>query len=32
MIHELKLSFDTMFSDANEKNSMFFGNGCLKKH
>ena len=30
MIHELKFSSDTMFSDANGKNSMFFGNGCLK--
>jgi hypothetical protein len=30
MIHELKFSSDTMFSDGNGKNSMFFGNGCLK--
>jgi hypothetical protein len=30
MIHELKFSSETMFSDSNGKNSMFFGNGCLK--
>jgi hypothetical protein len=30
MIHELKLSSDTMFSDENGKNVMFFGYSCLK--
>jgi hypothetical protein len=30
MIHELNFSSDTMFSDSNGKNPMFFGNGCLK--
>ena len=30
MIHELKFSSDTKFSDKNGKNSLFFRNGCLK--
>jgi hypothetical protein len=30
MIHELKFSSDTMFSNSNGKKSTFFGNGFLK--